>query len=120
MFAGPVRRPTSRASSGAPSAADIVRSLAARSLVSVDRSTTPVRFQLLFTVRDFASRKLAETGRDQELADRHAAWFLDAAAEADQQLRTPDEHAAHRRIEAIFAELRAAHRWPASTSRAAP
>ena len=96
---------------GRADAADIARSLAARSLVSVDRSTSPARFQLLFTVRDFAGRKLAETGRDQELAGRHAAWFLDAAAEADRQLRTPDERAAHRRIEAIFAELRAAHRW---------
>ena len=77
------RPPTSRACSGDAEAADIARSLAARSLVSVDRSTSPARFQLLLTVRDFASRKLAETGRDQELADRHAGWFLDAAAQAD-------------------------------------
>jgi predicted ATPase len=111
VFAGPVAAADIAGVLGRPGAADIARSLAARSLVSVDRSTSPARFQLLFTVRDFAGRKLAETGRDQELAGRHAAWFLDAAAQADRQLRAPGERAAHRRIEAIFAELRAAHRW---------
>ena len=64
VFAGPVAAADIAGVLGRDDAADIARSLAARSLVSVDRSTSPARFQLLFTVRDFAGRKLAETGRE--------------------------------------------------------
>lgn len=91
--------------------AHVVRSLAARSLVHVDRSGAVARFGLLQTVRSFASRRLQAAGRTGELEQRHAAWFVAVAASADRDLRGPDEARADDRIAAVFAELRAVHRW---------
>jgi predicted ATPase/DNA-binding SARP family transcriptional activator len=111
VFAGPVSAVDIDGVLGRRDAAAIVRSLATRSLVSVNRTVEPTRFQLLFTVRDFAGRTLAGTEREQALAERHARWFTEVARTADSALRTTGEVEAHRRIDATFAELRAAHRW---------
>lgn len=94
-----------------PAVAGIVRTLAARSLVNVDRSASPTRFHLLQTVRSFAAQRLAAIGDSDALARRHATWFADEVRTADAQLRTVDEAAANERIESIFAEVRAAYGW---------
>ena len=111
VFAGPVPAGDIEGVLQQPGVADIVRALAARSLVGVDRSRPPARFYLLQTVRSFAARRLADAGRAEEMARRHAEWFVDVVTAADAQLRTVEEPRAHERIESIFAELRAAYGW---------
>ncbi|MGH2684310.1 MAG: ATP-binding protein, partial [Actinomycetota bacterium] len=111
VFAGPVDSRDIEGVLDQPDVAGVVRALATRSLVSVDRSRTPARFYLLQTIRSFAARRLAGAGRADALARRHAEWFLSAARTADRQLRTADEARGHDRLDSIFAELRAAYGW---------
>jgi predicted ATPase/DNA-binding SARP family transcriptional activator len=94
-----------------PGGAAVVRSLAARSLVDVDRTESRARFALLQTVRAFAHDRLRSQGRVEEMARRHAAYYAVTAAVADRQLRGLDEAVGHRRLEDAFGEVRAAHRW---------
>ena len=114
VFAGPVTAADIAGVLGQPPVADIVRRLARRSLVHVDRSCTPTRFHLLQTIRSFARQRLAAAGRADEMARRHAEWFVDAARSADAKLRTPEERDAVDRLDSIIAELRAAHTWAAA------
>ena len=111
VFAGPVIAGDIVGVLDDPGAADVVRSLATRSLVSVDRARTPTRFYLLQTVRSFAARRLADSGRADEMGRRHALWFIGIARAADTQLRTVEEARAHTRLASVFAELRAAYGW---------
>jgi predicted ATPase/DNA-binding SARP family transcriptional activator len=111
VFSGPVGTVDIEAVLDDPDAVDVVRTLARRSLVSVDRDRASTRFSLLETVRSYARRRLASTGRAEEISRRHADWFVEVARSADAQLRTDREALAHARIESLFAELRAAHRW---------
>src|ERR687891_1398497 len=111
VFAGPVVARDIEGVLGRPDMAGVVRALATRSLVTVDRTHTPARFYLLQTIRSFAARRLAQAGRAEELARRHAKWFVSAAETADRQLRTTEEDQGHDRLDSIFAEMRAAHGW---------
>ena len=113
VFAGPVTASDIEGVLGEPGVADIVRSLATRSLVSVDRTRTPARFHLLQTIRSFAASRLADSGRADEMLRRHAEWFVEVARTADAQLRTVEEGRANARLASIFAELRAAYGWAA-------
>jgi len=113
VFAGAVEARDIEGVLDQPDVAGVVRALATRSLVSADRSRTPARFYLLQTIRSFAARRLAEAGRAEEVARRHAEWFLSAARTADRQLRTADEDRGRQRLDSRFAELRAAHGWAA-------
>lgn len=114
VFAGPVTAADINAVLGRPDAADDVRELAERSLVTVDITSTPTRFSLLHVVRMHAAERLRDAGRADELAERHARWFLSVARDADAQLRTPDEERGAQRIESVFGELRAAQWWARS------
>jgi hypothetical protein len=117
VFAGPVTLHDLEGVLGRPDAATIVRALAGRSLVNVDRSRSPARFHLLQTIRSFAAQRLAAAGRTDEVGGCHARWFTSEAATADAQLRTADEVRGHERFEAVFPELRAAYRWAAHHDR---
>ncbi|HUP74655.1 MAG TPA: BTAD domain-containing putative transcriptional regulator [Acidimicrobiales bacterium] len=88
-----------------------VRTLAERSLVSIDRGQSPVRFRLLETVRTHAAARLAQRGLADQFRLQHARWFTRLAESADAKLRTVHEADAVHTFETSFAEIRAAHRW---------
>jgi predicted ATPase/DNA-binding SARP family transcriptional activator len=113
VFAGPVAVGDIEGVLDRPDVTGVVRALATRSLVTVDRMHTPARFYLLQTIRSFAAHRLAEAGRAEELARRHAQWFVSVAQAADLQLRSAEEDRGHDRLASIFAELRAAQGWAA-------
>jgi predicted ATPase/DNA-binding SARP family transcriptional activator len=116
VFAGPVIAADIVGVLGQPHVADYVRQLARRSLVHVDRSCTPARFHLLQTIRSFARQRLAAAGRTEEMARRHAEWFVDAIRRADTELRSSEEAGAVDRLDSVIAELRAAHGWAAANN----
>ena len=91
--------------------AGLLASLVNRSMVAVGRSTTPARYHLLESLRCYAAERLTGRGEEPALRARHAAWFVDLAEHADIDVRGPGEAAAVTRLEAEFANLRAAHRW---------
>ena len=77
-----------------------------KSLVVADVSQTPTCYRLLETVRAFASQR-----RPPGIDAAHARHITDIATTSDRRLRTPDEPAAAARLDALAAEIRAAHAW---------
>jgi predicted ATPase/DNA-binding CsgD family transcriptional regulator len=57
--------------------------LEAKGLVMAARSDGRERWSLLGTVQEYAAEQLALEGEEQELRDRHLAWFRALATEAD-------------------------------------
>ena len=110
-FAGSFRPDDAVAVLGNPGVATTLRALVDRSLVRIDRTGPGTRYALLQTVHEFASERLASSGRGPDLARRHALRFLEVAEEADRQLRTADEATGLAQIEAAFADVRVAHQW---------
>jgi predicted ATPase/DNA-binding winged helix-turn-helix (wHTH) protein len=85
--------------------------LAERSLLVADIAGPATRYRMLTTVRAVAARWLEESGTAQEVRRRHAEHFTAATKMIDSQIRTPSEADGRRRLDAIAAEVRAAHRW---------
>lgn len=94
-----------------PDVAARVRTLAERSLVSIDRGQSPVRYRLLETVRTYAASRLAQRGLAEQFRLQHAHWFTRLARSADSKLRTVAEADAVHTFETSIAEIRVAHRW---------
>ncbi len=112
VFAGPVESSDLPAVMDDPDPVGAVSALAERSLVTVD--TTPdarARYGSLETVRQFGRERLGEDGRLETVRRRHARWFTEAGEEAAESYDSVDQSDAIVRIDAIFDELRSAHRW---------
>jgi predicted ATPase/class 3 adenylate cyclase len=63
---------------------DGLESLVAQSLLGGDGE----RFAMLETVREFAAERLSETTEGEQVRERHAAWFMDLAAEPAEAFET--------------------------------
>jgi predicted ATPase len=66
------------------------------------------RFWMLETIREYASERLRASGEADELAARHALWFLALAEEAQPHLRGPEQMTWLRRLDEEHDNLRAA------------
>jgi predicted ATPase/DNA-binding SARP family transcriptional activator len=111
VFAGSFTADDAMAVLGTPEVANVLRSLVDRSLVRIDRTGPGTRYALLQTVREFASERLASSGRTLDLAARHAQQYLAVAEASERQLRTAEEASGLALIEAAFADVRVAHQW---------
>jgi predicted ATPase/class 3 adenylate cyclase len=82
--------------------ADLLGSLADKSLVVTEYAGPSVRYRLLETIRQFAAERLAETGGDQAaaLAAAHCQHFLRLAEAAERPLTGPDQGAWFTRLDA--------------------
>jgi predicted ATPase/class 3 adenylate cyclase len=60
-----------------PDVLDGLERLVERSLVVVDRTTTPTRYRFLESIRQYAADRLAEGGRSDDVRDRHLEWIAD-------------------------------------------
>ena len=91
--------------------ADLVGSLVDKSLVMADTSTTPVRYQLLETIRQYAAEKLVEVsvGDEAERArSAHAQLFLSFAEDGAPHLVATEQVDWMDRFDAEHDNLRAA------------
>ncbi|MEI6388960.1 MAG: adenylate/guanylate cyclase domain-containing protein [Spirochaetota bacterium] len=73
---------------------DLLEELVVKSLVVADESEAGTRFRMLESIREYARIRLVEEGEVEELAARHAAWFLDRAEELSGELYGPGQVAA--------------------------
>ena len=82
--------------------ADLLGSLADKSLVVAEPAGSAVRYRLLETIRQFAAERLAETGEDEAaaLATAHCDYFLRVAEAASSRLTGPDQGAWFARLDA--------------------
>ncbi len=113
VFAGSVAATDAAAVVGADQAAVIfdLAALAERSLLVADVDGSATRFRMLVTVRAVAGRWLEGSSTADGVRRRHAEHFTEATRMIDRQIRTPGEADGRRRLDAITAEVRAAHRW---------
>jgi predicted ATPase/class 3 adenylate cyclase len=61
---------------GDESVLDLITSLVKKSLVVAETTVQPTRYRFLESTRAFASEKLAESGDQAALSEKHAAWAL--------------------------------------------
>ena len=91
---------------------DLMAGLVNKSLVHLaERSARPARYGLLETVRQYAQEQLAAAGEVAAVRDRHLAWCLALAAEAEPQLLGVTQGTWLDRLEAEHGNLRAALGW---------
>jgi len=74
-------------------------------------SRGPVRYRMLEPIRQYAWEKLEQNGEADEERDRHAAFFLALAEEADPKLAGPQQGVWVERLEAEHDNLREALSW---------
>jgi predicted ATPase/DNA-binding winged helix-turn-helix (wHTH) protein len=65
---------------------DLLTGLSNKSLVSVDQSTSPPRYRLLESVREFALAKLAKAGEERRARDAHLAYVTRMTEEAHKDM----------------------------------
>jgi predicted ATPase len=113
VFAGSVSAPDAAAVVGAgrPTVVYDLAALAERSLLVADFDGSATRYRMLATVRAVAVRWLEDSGTSNEVRRRHAEHFTEVTKMIDRDIRTPGEADGRRRLDAIAAEVRAAHRW---------
>jgi predicted ATPase/class 3 adenylate cyclase len=69
------------------------------------------RFAMLFTIREFALEKLAESGEADDISGRHADFFLGLAEACAPGLTGSDQKRLHDRLDRENGNLRAALSW---------
>lgn len=87
---------------------EILSRLVDKSLVLTESDGSEVRYRLLETVRLYAQDRLKELPAGGALAERHTAFFLSLAEEAEPELQGPEQAVWLRRLERDHENLRAA------------
>jgi predicted ATPase len=91
---------------------DLLASLVNKSLVQTTGTEGALRYGLLETVRQYGQERLVAAGGLEQLRDRHLAWSLALAEEAERHLQgVADQGAWMDRLAAEHDNLRAALRW---------
>ena len=95
-------------------ALDLMTALVDRSLVMADEHEGAIRYGLLETVRQYAWDRMRERGEQAQWQQRHLAYFLSLAEEAEPRLTGGDQQAWLDRVETEHDNLRAALAWSAA------
>ena len=99
------------------SVAELLSGLVDRSLVTTVEGAA--RYRLLETIREYATERLSASGETEQLRDRHAAWVLALAEQAEPELAHTGRPNAFRRLAVEDGNLRAALSWLQDTDPAA-
>ena len=95
---------------------DLLTSIVDKSLVIMEPSGTRMRYRLLETVRRYARDRLREVGDETLRQDRHLAYFLAVAEEAEPHLTGADQQAWLDRLESEHDNLRSALAWSSAAT----
>ena len=90
---------------------DLLSSLVDKSLVIYERQDGADRYRLLETMRQYCHKHLVEKQENHTLRDRHCAYFLQFAEEAEPHLEGPHQSLWLNSVEAEHDNLRAALAW---------
>ena len=92
--------------------------LVEQSLVRYTAENGHARYRLLETVRQYANEKLAESGEAERVRERHCAFFLALAEEAEPKLWSAEAAFWLDRLEAEHDNVRSAFEWSLARSEA--
>ena len=90
---------------------DLLAQLVDKSLVLTEEQHGAVRYRLLETIRQYAHDRLREAGEVERTRDRHLAYFLALAEEAEPKLRGVEYQRFLDRLEEEHDNLRIALEW---------
>ena len=96
---------------------DLIASLVDKSLVAIVVRNGTARYQLLETVRAYASDRLSELGGTEQWKDRHLDSFVVFAEQAEAHLTSPNQTEWLDHLEAEHDNIRSALEWSRSSSR---
>jgi tetratricopeptide (TPR) repeat protein len=94
-----------------PDILDLLDSLVRKSLVTVERSDTAVRYGLLETIRQFAEEQLATMSESEAARLRHAQFFAECAETQFDIFASPRQLLAYQWLDQELDNLRSAFRW---------
>jgi predicted ATPase len=116
VFAGGCTLEAAEAVCGLEDGPDVLTGLAAlidkNLLQSRDGIDGDRRVQMLETVREYALERLGERRETDEVARRHAAYYLRLAEQAELEVLGPRQQAWYERLAADLDNLRGALTWP--------
>ncbi len=92
-----------------------ISALVDQSLVVVNRNHPEARYQMLEVVREYAALQLLEAGETDELAQRHALYYLMLSEEAEPNLARAGHKDWFARLDVERANLRRAMAWTIET-----
>jgi non-specific serine/threonine protein kinase len=92
---------------------DLLPQLVDKSPVLAEAQGGTERYRMLETIRQYAAEKLAAARQEAVIRDRHLAYFLALAEEAEPELLGPAQRAWLVRLGKEHSNLRAALRWSA-------
>jgi non-specific serine/threonine protein kinase len=91
---------------------DLITQLVNKSLVISEREQgQEARYRMLETIRQYASGRLLEAGEDEQLRDRHLAYFLQWSERVEPELCGPQQLKWLDQIETEHDNLRSALEW---------
>jgi predicted ATPase/DNA-binding SARP family transcriptional activator/predicted negative regulator of RcsB-dependent stress response len=91
---------------------DLIGQLVNKSLVTAQAEAAPDRrYQMLETIRQYASEKLVEAGESESVRDQHLRYYVALAERVENKLRGPDQAAITERLIADLDNLWLALRW---------
>src|SRR5438067_1324306 len=90
---------------------DLMSDLVAKSLLVVDRTGLDARYEMLETIRQYASERLLEAGEAESVRNRHRGWFQALAEQAEPHLRGANQADWHDRLKTEHDNLRGALGW---------
>ena len=90
---------------------DLLDSLVRKSLITARSDRTRTRYQLLETIRRFASERLDDAEMGDTIRHAHAAYFATRARSQWDVWNSAQQRVALDWVDSEFAELRAAFRW---------
>ena len=96
--------------SAASDALDLISALVDKSLVHLEPEDARARFRMLDVIREFAGEKLRERN-DVDVRERHAAYFLRLASQAEPQFGGSDQEIWFRKLAADQENFRVALQW---------
>jgi predicted ATPase/class 3 adenylate cyclase len=94
-----------------PDALDLLASLTEKSLVVFESPESPASYRCLQTIRDFAAEKLGQSSEEGAIRDRHVAFYVALAEEAQAKLLGPAQGDWCKRLDGELENLLAAHAW---------
>lgn len=92
---------------------DLLTSLADKSLVIVEEDSVAgdTRYRMLETLKQYGAEKRTESGAENTLLERHAAYFVALAEQAEPELVTANQAAWMNRLETEHDNLRTVLAW---------
>ena len=94
-----------------PNIIDLLARLVDKSLLGLEQQGAQSRYVMLETIRQYAFEKLRETDEHEQVAMRHLAFFARLAEEAELKLRSVEQLAWLKRLDAELDNLRAGLDW---------